>query len=143
MTYPYKNLSNIEAVRSFFASIRATQLDTAVMMLNATADHTSAPAWADALSDDFIAPLADGGIVAWGAEHAFGRNGYGEPITYRDIVAYSAPDHCELILSADEIDARVDEEREGEIDGLLAARHDAIGDTWDHDYAPDSRGFDF
>jgi hypothetical protein len=143
VTHSYKNLASVDAVRDLFSNLRATQIDTAVAMLNATADHTAAPNWADALDDDFIAPLADGGIVAWGAEHAFGRNCYGEPILRRDLVAYSAPDVCEMILSAAEIDARIDEEREGEIDGLMAARHDAIGDTWDHDYASDSRGFDF
>lgn len=143
MTHSYKNLANVDAVRELCSNLRAMQIEMAVAMLNATANHTAAPNWADALSDDFIAPLTDGGIVAWGAEHLFGRNCYGEPILRRDLVAYSAPDACEMILSAAEIDARIDEEREGEIDGLMAARHDAIGDTWDHHYAPDHRGFEF
>ncbi|MBY0253473.1 MAG: hypothetical protein K2X54_19170 [Methylobacterium organophilum] len=109
--------------------------------LSQSTSGNAMPAWAEDIhwGCDLLACLADGSVIAYGAEHVFGRSISGDLCTYRDIVAYRAEHDSTVILSAADIEESVDEQREGEIESLMARRHDAHGDGWDRDYAPDHR----
>lgn len=115
--------------------------DDLLEQLSQPTSAVAMPAWAQDIhwGYDLIACLADGAVIAFGAEHVFGRSISGDLCTYRDIVAYTGEHASAVILSASDIEASVEEQREGEIEGLMAARHDAHGDGWDRDYAPDHR----
>lgn len=137
-------MKNVPATAAELTDLLRAGTGTRDDLLEELSRSTSAiamPAWAEDIhwGCDAIACLADGSVIAFGAEHVFGRTVGGEVITYRDIVAYTAEDVSTVVLSASDIDASVEEEREGEIESLMAARHDAHGDDWDRDYAPDHR----
>lgn len=137
-------MKNVPATAAELTDLLRAGTGTRDDLLEELSQSTSSipmPAWAEDIEwgCDAIACLADGSIIAFGAEHGFGRYVNGDLVLYRDIVAYTAEDMSTVVLSAADIDASVDEMREGEIESLMAARHDAHGDGWDRDYAPDHR----
>lgn len=137
-------MKNVPATAAELTDLLRAGTGTRDDLLEELSQSTSSipmPAWAEDIEwgCDAIAALADGSVIAFGAEHVFGRSISGDLCTYRDIVAYTGELASTVILSAADIEASVDEQREGEIESLMARRHDAHGDGWDRDYAPDHR----
>lgn len=135
----FANLPDGAAVAAHLASVPARDVPTAVMALNALADHAALPAWARDMGDDIVAPLADGTVLAFGDDLVVRRTLDGKQTILQDLAVFTGSDEYTVLLSGADLEERLETEAEGELDGLMAARHNAHGDGWDSDHAPDHR----